>query len=185
MSKLSQSPSQTVGPFFHFSLVREGGNVLVREATQGERILIRGRVLDGDGEPVSDGLVEIWQADAGGCFNHPADPRQAQADPNFRGFGRSATDGEGFWFRTIKPGILPGAGAPYINVRVFSRGLLIHAVTRLYFSDHDNSADPVLAALSPERRPTLIATRHDTPDGVMYRWDIHLQGEGETVFFDL
>lgn len=180
-----QSPSQTVGPFFSFALVHEGGNILVDEQTLGERITLKGRVLDGDGVPVDDALVEIWQADAHGHFCHPADPHHAQADPHFRGFGRSATVGEGFWFRTVKPGPVPPSPVPYINVRVFARGMLIHAVTRLYFSDYDNTQDPTFGALDPARRSTLVAQRCETPDGVVYRWDIRLQGEGETVFFDL
>jgi protocatechuate 3,4-dioxygenase alpha subunit len=180
-----QSPSQTVGPFFAFALVREGGNVLVNEQTLGERITLKGRVLDGEGVPVDDALVEIWQADAQGRFRHPADPQHTQADPHFRGFGRSGTVGEGFWFRTVKPGPTPPSPVPYINVRVFARGMLIHAVTRLYFSDFDNTQDPTFAALPPERRSTLVAQRCETPDGPVYRWDIRLQGEGETVFFDL
>lgn len=180
-----QSPSQTVGPFFAFGLVREGGNVLVDEQTKGEHILLRGQVLDGDGVPVDDALVEIWQADAQGRFRHPADPSYALADPHFRGFGRSDTAGGGFWFRTIKPGPVPPSPVPSIAVRVFARGMLVHAVSRIYFSDHDNTQDPLFASLDPVRRQTLVAERQVTPAGVVYRWDIRLQGEGETIFFDL
>ncbi|GIW25031.1 protocatechuate 3,4-dioxygenase subunit alpha [Meiothermus sp.] len=180
-----QSPSQTVGPFFAFALVREGGNVLVNEETQGEHILLRGQVLDGDAQPVDDALVEIWQADAQGRFRHPADPNYALADPHFRGFGRSGTASGGFWFRTVKPGPVPPSPVPCIAVRVFARGMLIHAVSRLYFSDHDNTQDPLFASLDPERRETLVAERQLTPAGVVYRWDIRLQGPRETVFFDL
>ncbi|RIH83011.1 protocatechuate 3,4-dioxygenase subunit alpha [Calidithermus roseus] len=180
-----QSPSQTVGPFFHFGLVREGGNILADEEALGERIVIRGRVLDGEGVPVDDALVEIWQADALGHFRHPADPHHAQADPNFRGFGRSATVGEGFCFHTVKPGPIGQNPVPYINVRVFARGMLTHAVTRMYFSDHDNTQDPTFGSLDPLRRQTLVAQRRETPGGIVYRWNIRLQGEGETVFFEL
>jgi|UniRef100_A0A7C3HYU0 protocatechuate 3,4-dioxygenase alpha subunit len=181
----AQYPSQTVGPFFAFALVREGGNVLVNEQTLGERITLKGRVLDGDNQPVDDALVEIWQADAQGRFRHPADPQHAQADPHFKGFGRSGTTGEGFCFQTIKPGPVPPSPVPCIAVRVFARGMLIHAVTRVYFSDHDNTLDPVFAGLDPARRQTLVAQRCELPGGVVYRWDLRLQGEGETIFFDL
>jgi protocatechuate 3,4-dioxygenase alpha subunit len=181
---LKQSPSQTVGPFFHYSLISESGNVMVNARTLGQRIRIGGRVLDGAGDAVPDAMVEIWQADSAGRFNHPKDPQHSQADPNFKGFGRSGTDAEGaFWFQTIKPGAREGV--PYIAVRVFSRGMLIHAVSRLYFSDQDNSQDAVLQSIPAERRDTLIAVREEGLEGTLYRWDIRLQGEGETVFFDL
>jgi protocatechuate 3,4-dioxygenase, alpha subunit len=187
---LKQTASQTVGPFFHDGLIFEGDNVLTKERATGKRIYIEGRVLDGDGQPVPDAMVEIWQADAGGVFNHPADPRKAQADPFFRGFGRSATDKEGkFWFKTVKPGPVPWNDqqnqAPHLNVRLFARGMLIHALTRLYFSDESaNQTDPVLNSVDPERRQTLIATREDSEDLPCYCFDIHLQGERETVFFN-
>lgn len=187
---LIQTGSQTVGPFFHYGLIFGGENVLVNEKTQGERLLIEGTVYDGDGAPVPDALVEIWQPDAQGIFNHPADPRHAQADPHFRGFGRSDTVRNGqFSFKTVKPGVIAGANgetqAPYINVRIFSRGLLIHAVTRIYFADAAaNQADPVLCAIDPVRRPTLLAQRAEFGDLPCYRFDIRLQGAGETVFFN-
>lgn len=187
---LIQSPSQTVGPFFHYGLIFGGENVLVNDFTSGERIYIKGQVLDGDGQPVPDALVEIWQADAQGHFNHPADPHREQADKHFRGFGRSATTGDGFWFKTVKPGAVPGPDrqtqAPHVNVMIFARGMLIHAVTRLYFSDEEsaNRADPVLNSVAPERRQTLIARREDSTDLPCYRFDIQLQGNQETVFFN-
>ncbi len=188
---LKQTPSQTVGPFFHSGLVRRGENVLVDEATQGERIDITGQVLDGAGEPVPDALVEIWQADAHGHFQHPADAQRDQADDHFRGFGRSDTTDEGrFWFRTVKPGrVADRAGqpqAPHVDVRVFARGTLIQAVTRLYFPDEPaNEADAVLTAIAdPSRRQTLIALREDTGEVPTYRFDIHLQGDRETVFLE-
>jgi protocatechuate 3,4-dioxygenase alpha subunit len=188
---LKQTPSQTVGPFFHFGLTLGSENVLVNERTSGQRIYIEGRVLDGDGEPVPDAMVEIWQADAQGRFNHPADPQHAKADKFFRGFGRSgtATDGK-FWFKTIKPGPVPWDDgqnqAPHVNIRVFARGMLIHAVTRLYFSDEEaNQADPVLNSIEdPAHRQTLIAAREESEDLPCYCFDIHLQGERETVFFN-
>lgn len=186
---LKQSPSQTVGPFFSFALFSGGENSLVSERTAGERIHIKGQVLDGDGQPVPDALVEIWQADAQGFFNHPADPNHKKADKFFRGFGRSETVGEGFWFKTVKPGRVAGADgqdqAPHVNVRVFARGMLIHAVTRLYFSDESaNETDPVLSSVDPKRRSTLIAQREESEDLPCYRFDIHLQGDRETVFFN-
>ncbi|MCB9078222.1 MAG: protocatechuate 3,4-dioxygenase subunit alpha [Anaerolineaceae bacterium] len=180
-----QTGSQTVGPYFRIGMIRGGENTLVQDETVGQRIYIKGQLLDGDGQPVNDGCIEIWQADAQGYFNHPADPNQAQADPNFRGFGRSETLGAGFWFKTIKPGVIAGAPTPYINVRVFSRGMLIHALTRLYFSDESaNADDPLLNSVPPERRATLIAQRQEFGDVPTYRFDIHLQGDKETVFFN-
>jgi protocatechuate 3,4-dioxygenase, alpha subunit len=177
-----QSASQTVGPFFHDALIRGGENMMVNDQTRGTQILLRGRVLDGDGQPVPDAMLEVWQADSTGRFNHESDPGQAQADPHFLGFGRSPTDANGaYWFRTIKPGSRDGT--PYINVRLFMRGLLIHLVTRIYFSDEVNNT--ALNFLEPARRETLIATREDGADGLTYRFDIHLQGELETVFFDV
>lgn len=187
---LVQTGSQTVGPFFHYGLLFGGEHVLVNEKTRGERILIEGTVYDGDGAPVPDALVEIWQPDAQGIFNHPADPRQAQADPHFRGFGRSDTVRNGqFLFKTVKPGVIAGvngqAQAPYINVRLFSRGLLIHAVTRIYFADEGlNQADPVLRTIDPARRTTLLAQREEFGDLPCYRFDLRLQGANETVFFN-
>ncbi len=185
-----QTASQTVGPFFHPALVRSGENVLVDEQTSGQRILIVGRVFDGEGKPVNDALLEIWQADAQGFFNHPADPHCVQADRHFRGFGRAGTVNEDrFEFKTVKPGRVPGRDgqlqAPHIDIRIFSRGLLIHAYTRLYFSDESaNEADAVLNSVEPERRETLTAVRVESNDLPTYRFDIHLQGENETVFFE-
>jgi protocatechuate 3,4-dioxygenase alpha subunit len=188
---LKQTASQTVGPFFSYGLFFGGENLLVTERTSGERIVIKGRVLDGDGQPVPDALVEIWQADAQGFFNHHVDPNHEKADKFFRGFGRSETVEEGvFWFKTVKPGCVRWHNeqdqAPHVNVRVFARGMLIHATTRLYFSDETaNQADPVLSSIDdPERRQTLIANREESEDLPCYRFDIHLQGDSETVFFD-
>lgn len=176
--KRQQSPSQTVGPFFHQALIEGGEHILVRDETRGERIRIVGRVLDGDGQPILDAMLEVWQADANGRYAHPNDPDGAQADPHFLGFGRAATNADGgFEFQTIKPGARDGV--PFVNVRVFARGLLIHAVTRMYFPDEP--LDAVLEKLPPERRQTLIAAR----DGTTYRFDIRMQGELETVFFDV
>jgi protocatechuate 3,4-dioxygenase, alpha subunit len=188
---LKQTGSQTVGPFFSIGLPRSGENILVQERTSGQRIYIIGQVLDGDDQPLDDALVEVWQADAQGIYNHPADPRHGQADPHFRGFGRCSTDDEGnFSFKTIKPGSVAWDDqqqqAPHLSVRVFARGMLLHALTRLYFSDESsNQADPVLNSIAdPERRQTLIALGHDLDGTPAYRFDIHLQGERETTFFE-
>lgn len=188
---LIQTASQTVGPFFHDSLIYGLQNDLLEPQTVGERILFTGRVLDGDAAPIPDAMIELWQADASGRFNHPSDPESALSDKHFRGFGRSGTDADGrYRFRTIKPASIARGGeavqAPHIDVRVFSRGLLIHLVTRAYFSDEPlNENDAVLKAVPPERRSTLIAVREDAPDGLAYRFDIRMQGDGETVFFDV
>jgi len=185
-----QTPSQTVGPFFHFSLAWAGAENLLHPETRGERIALRGRVLDGAGAPVPDALVEIWQADAGGHFRHREDRRSANADPAFFGFGRCATGPEGgFRFLTIRPGRVPGRGnslqAPHIDVALFARGLLRRLVTRIYFEDSpENAEDPVLAVVpDPARRATLMA-RRVPGEADAYRFDIILQGPGETVFFD-
>lgn len=185
-----QTPSQTVGPFFAIGMISGGENVLVTEGASGRRISIEGAVFDGDGEPVRDAVVEIWQADARGIYGHPNDPRHEEADPHFRGFGRSATNDEGHYhFKTVKPGAIRAEDgeqvAPHVNVRVFARGMLIHAVTRLYFGDEEaNEDDPVLNDLDPGRRQTLIATRQESDELPTYRFDIRLQGRQETVFFD-
>ncbi|MGH2558786.1 MAG: protocatechuate 3,4-dioxygenase subunit alpha [Thermomicrobiales bacterium] len=185
------TPPQTVGPFFAPALLREDSrrNVLVGPATDGQRIRIEGRVLDGEGVPVPDALVEIWQANSHGRYNHPADGRDLPLDPACTGFGRSGTDKEDrFWFETIKPGPVPAPGgglqAPHVSLTVFARGLLDHLTTRLYFEDEPaNTEDPVLRLVPAERRATLIGRREASTDGVVYRMDIVLQGAGETAFF--
>ncbi len=194
-----QSPSQTIGPYFAYGLTPEAydragiaSNKLVTAKTQGEHITIEGRVLDGEGAPVDDALVEIWQANAAGRYRHGADGRgDVPLDESFLGFGRSATDEAGaFRFETIKPGRVPGQGnalqAPHIGIIVFARGMLVHAYSRLYFSDEAtaNAEDPVLATVAAARRGTLIAQRMEGASGALYRFDIRLQGENETVFFD-
>ncbi|MEM7534531.1 MAG: protocatechuate 3,4-dioxygenase subunit alpha [Chloroflexota bacterium] len=183
---LPQTPSQTVGPFFAIGMVMEPEHILASDQTQGERISIVGQLLDGDGEPITDGLIEIWQPDANGVFNHPNDPNHGNADPNFNGFGRSKTEDNGaFRFDTIKPGAI-GNAAPYINVRVFSRGMLLHAVTRIYFEDETaNASDTVLSMIDSARRSTLIASRQETGSHAIYHFDVRFQGENETVFFDV
>jgi len=183
---MKQSASQTVGPFFRIGLIGSGTqNNLVDEQTAGEHITLTGAVYDGDGQPIPDALIEIWQPDAKGIFNHPLDRLHAQADRHFRGFGRAENRNAGkYEFKTIKPGgrdRMP----PYINVHVFARGMLIHAMTRIYFSDEPaNTDDPVLSSVAPERRHTLIATREESQGPPVYRFDIHMQGVDETVFFN-
>ncbi len=193
MSKILLTSSQTVGPFFSPALLRKDAvnNVLAQPETVGERIRIEGRIFDGDGVPVSDALVEIWQANAHGRYNHAADQSAAPLDPSFLGFGRAGTEEDGhYWFETIKPGPVAFEGerlqAPHICVTMFSRGLLNHVVTRLYFADEPaNADDPVLMCVSDERRATLLARREDEGGNVVYHFDIVLQGEGETAFFNL
>jgi protocatechuate 3,4-dioxygenase, alpha subunit len=182
-------PSQTVGPFFHFGLTTNTAlGCLLGPHAQGEHIRLHFRLLDGDGLPVPDGLIELWQADAAGRYNHPADSQTA-ADPDFCGFGRLATDADGCcMFKTVRPGRVPdGRGdfqAPHINVSVFARGLLGRLCTRVYFEgDPALGEDSILGLVPPARRRTLLAR----PDGDSGDWnfDIYLQGDRETVFFDI
>jgi protocatechuate 3,4-dioxygenase, alpha subunit len=189
---MSQTGSQTVGPFFSFGLLRGGENVLVSDATKGERVRIEGTVFDGENQPVPDALIEIWQANSHGRYHHPEDKQEKPLDPEFRGFGRCGTDEKGvYWFETIKPGPVPGpddsAQAPHINVIVFARGMLLHVFTRIYFADApENRSDPILSRIEdPERRATLLARREPTGGKILYRFDIYLQGRNETVFFDM
>ena len=176
--KLAPTASQTVGPFVHIGMARLYRDCLAPPGTEGERVTIEGRVLDGDGQPVTDAVVEIWQADAHGHY----------AGTGFHGFGRVPTDGEGaFRFTTVKPGRVPGPDgslqAPHLLVAVFARGLLKHVMTRMYFPDEPgNAADPVLALVPADRRQTLAAKAREA--GVL-AWDIVLQGQDETVFFDV
>jgi protocatechuate 3,4-dioxygenase alpha subunit len=154
------------------------------ENVPGERITVCGRVLDADGEPVPDAMIELWQADHKGRYFDSSSP----ADSDFQGWGRIQTDANGgFRFRTIKPGVVASAGqslAPHINVTVFMRGLLLHLFTRIYFSGEGaNTLDPVLAAVPETRRNTLLANM-SLKDAGEYHWDINLQGNDETVFFD-
>jgi protocatechuate 3,4-dioxygenase alpha subunit len=195
-----QTPSQTVGPFFAYALTPEpygwkgiSANVLIGDDTKGEVIRVEGRVLDGEAQPVPDALVEIWQANAAGRYRHPDDPRDdVPVDDAFVGFGRSGTNANGeFWFETVKPGPVPGRGnalqAPHINVAVFARGMLVHAYTRVYFSDEAeaNAIDPVLNTVDDPRRGTLIGAARQIHGRSVYHFDIKLQGDGETVFFDV
>ncbi len=192
MSTFPLTSSQTVGPFFSDALLRKDAirNRLIQPETVGERIRIEGRVLDGDGLPIPDAMVEIWQANAHGHYNHPTTKKEV-LDASFLGFGRSGTsvDGE-YWFETIKPGAVPFDGerlqAPHIGITIFARGLLNHLVTRLYFEDEPtNSIDPILQYVPNERRSTLLAKREVYDTTVVYRFDILLQGANETAFFNV
>ncbi len=191
------TPSQTVGPYFKYGLTPGNdyawndafSNDLVTPDVSGERIRIVGQVFDGEGKVIPDSMMEIWQADAQGRF---ADPQDTRAAPNaaFKGFGRCGADAAGgFEFHTIKPGPVPGPNgklqAPHILLAVFARGMTQQAITRIYFADEAaNAADPILALVPAERRITLIATR-EPGDAATYRFDVYLQGDRETVFFDL
>lgn len=193
MSTLPLTASQTVGPFFSPTLLREDArrNILIQPDTVGERIRIEGRVLDGDGQPIPDAMIEIWQANSHGRYNHPTDQGSQPLDPSFSGFGRSGTAEDGsYWFETIMPGAVPFDAqrlqAPHICVTIFARGLLNHAVTRLYFADEPaNINDPVLQCVPEDRRSTLLAHCETGNDTTIYRFDIVLQGTNETAFFNL
>jgi protocatechuate 3,4-dioxygenase, alpha subunit len=190
---LIATPSQTVGPFFHIALDRLGWADLTAANPQGERIAIAGRVTDGDGAPVPDACLEIWQANAAGRYAHPDDTRADKPlDPNFHGFGRVSTDADGnFRIMTIRPGPVPGRGnalqAPHIAVALFARGLLKQLYTRIYFAgDPLNDADPVLLGIEDAvRRQTLLARRLDGSQPPTWQFDIVMQGNNETVFFDV
>lgn len=201
---LKETASQTAGPYVHIGLIphqagfdifqNNFGNVLAGATTKGERITIEGRVLDGTGTPVRDALLEIWQANASGRYNHPADRQSKPLDDSFRGWGRTGADFKTglYTFDTIKPGAVSGRHkrmmAPHINVWIVSRGINIGLHTRLYFSDEEeaNAADPVLNLIEQEhRRNTLIAKRTQRDGKVVYVFDIVLQGENETVFLDV
>nr|AIK66562.1 protocatechuate 34-dioxygenase alpha subunit [Arhodomonas sp. Seminole] len=192
---LKETASQTAGPYVHIGLDRrEGLNVVAGDGAAGERIRIEGVVYDGAGEPVRDALIEIWQANAHGKYDHPEDTQDKPVDPAFSGWGRCACDRETglFHFETVKPGPVPGRDvrmqAPHVNVTIFARGVNSHLVTRLYFDDEidANASDPVLNALpSAQGAQTLIARRESREGRNVYRFDIRLQGDGETVFFDV
>ena len=188
------TPSQTVGPFFAYGLTPNGKyswndaftNNLLTPDVSGERIRIEGFVYDGDGANVPDAMLEIWQADAQGRFSDPQDSR-AQSNASFKGFGRCGTGPNGYSFETIKPGAVPGLNgnnqAPHIVLAIFGRGMTMQSMTRIYFDDEPaNAGDEVMALVPEDRRATLIAKK--TAPGV-YRFDIYLQGDNETVFFDV
>lgn len=186
--------SQTVGPYLHIGLAALYRDNLLDDENDAHRIVISGQIIDGDGAPVPDGMVEIWQADAEGIYPDPQDERAAQVQGGFRGFGRVATDAQGrFRFTTIKPGRVPGPDdvlqASHIMVSVFARGLIKRLATRIYFPDDvAHAEDPILQLVPPERRATLIA-RPDGDHAGRYLWDVVIQGgphgRDETVFFDV
>ena len=185
--RLHASGSQTVGPYLHIGLTWLNTARIAGPGVKGERVTVQGRLLDGDGAAVSDGLIEIWQANAAGRYAHPEDRQKKALDTGFRGFGRIPTDARGrFRFTTIKPGSAPGPGgklqAPHLAVTIFMRGLLKQLSTRLYFpGEPANAQDPVLKLVPAARRATLVARRKG--EGVL-QWNIVLQGRDETVFFD-
>lgn len=184
---LYASGNQTVGPYLHIGLEWLTTRDIAGRGVNGERVTIEGRLLDGDGVGVADGLIEIWQANAAGKYAHPEDRQAKPVEKGFRGFGRIPTDAEGgFRFSTVKPGRVPGPDgepqAPHLVVSVFMRGLLKHLATRLYFPDETaaNAADAIIKLVPPARRATLVAQTK----GRALEWDICLQGRNETVFFD-
>ncbi|MBF9198005.1 protocatechuate 3,4-dioxygenase subunit alpha [Microvirga terrestris] len=204
LTTLKESPSQTAGPYIHIGATpnwveitgvweEDLGLVLVGPDTKGEQVIIKGRVFDGSGTPLKDALIEIWQADADGLYNSPEEKR-GKADPNFVGWGRQPTDGitGEYRFETIKPGRVPYKDgrpmAPHITFWIVARGINIGLHTRLYFSDEEaaNAQCPVLARIEHKHRvQTLIAIRGEENGLPTYTFDIHLQGEKETVFFDI
>ncbi|MBB4396255.1 protocatechuate 3,4-dioxygenase subunit alpha [Bradyrhizobium sp. ERR14] len=204
LNYLKETASQTAGPYVHIGLIpamagfdifeKNFSNVLTTPNTEGERITLEGKVLDGTGTPLRDVLLEIWQANANGRYNHPADRSAGALEQEFRGWGRAGSDFESglVTFETIKPGaIVDEAGrtcAPHINVWIVARGINIGLNTRLYFSDEEtaNAADPVLNLIEqPSRRSTLVAKRSERGGKVVYSFTINLQGPEETVFFDV
>lgn len=200
MSDRTVSPSQTIGPFFHYALAGSSygfPELVENDLTAGvngadeHKIRIIGHLLDGNGEPINDGLIELWQANPEGRYDHPEDEQEKPLTEGFKGFGRCATAEDGsFSFTTLKPGRVPGRGntlqAPHICVGIFARGILKRIVTRIYFEDETaaNAEDPVLETIEDGRRPTLIAPREEG-DIPVYRFEINVQGDAETVFFDV
>lgn len=204
LNYLRETASQTAGPYVHIGLIpQQAGfdifdtdftNVVAGPQTKGERIVIEGRVLDGTGTPLKDVLLELWQANSAGRYNHPADTQDKALDSDFRGWGRAGSDFQtGVWrFETIKPGAVPGRSgrmmAPHVSLWIVARGINIGLNTRMYFSDEAaaNAADPVLNLIELEhRRATLIAQRSQRGTETVYSFDIVLQGDNETVFLDI
>jgi protocatechuate 3,4-dioxygenase alpha subunit len=204
LTYVKETASQTAGPYVHIGLApkvagfdifeKNFGHVLAGPKTKGERITIEGRVIDGSGTPLRDVLIEIWQANAAGKYNHPADRQNKPVDKAFRGWGRGCSDfATGVYtFETVKPGSVIGRNerpmAPHVNFWIVARGINIGLATRMYFSDEAaaNAKDPVLNLIEWEtRRKTLIAKRELRKGQVVYRFDINLQGPDETVFFDV
>ncbi|MFP4239489.1 MAG: protocatechuate 3,4-dioxygenase subunit alpha [Rhodosalinus sp.] len=204
LAYLRETPSQTAGPYVHIGLApgaagfsifdRELGWDIAGPNAAGERIQIEGMVMDGTGAPVRDVLIEAWQANTAGIYPHPEDPRHTEVEDGFRGWGRTISDFEtGIWgFETVKPGAVPGRNgavqAPHVSLWIVARGINLGLSTRLYFSDEGetNADDPVLNLVEQtHRRDTLVAKREERDGQPLYRFDIHLQGEHETVFLDI
>lgn len=188
-TKYITTPSQTVGPYLHIGLDWLTTSNLVTPDTEGQHIVVQGRLLDADEQPIPDGMIEIWQANAHGKYAHPDDHQAQPLTKNFMGFGRMSTDEQGgFRFSTIKPGAVPhhdgSLQASHIMVQVFARGLIKQLVTRVYFPQDDHSHDLVLNHVPLERRHTLIATAEDAQSTIL-NWNIALGGENETVFFTI
>ncbi len=188
---LDHTPSQTIGPYFRIGLTwRHASPQIAGPEAKGERVFLTCRVVDGNDAPVNDAMLEIWQADCVGRYNHPDDPSGKLADPACRGFGRQGTDDDGVCrFETVRPGRVPGSGgvdqAPHLNVAIYARGMLKQLFTRIYFlGDAANADDPVLALVTPNRRETLMAKPEGNRPG-HWLFEIHLQGKAETVFFDV
>lgn len=187
---LQATTSQTVGPYFKIGLQWLNRDNLAGDGISGERVTIQGRVLDGDGVPVPDAVVEIWQANAHGKYAHAEDKQDKPLESGFKGYGRIPANKQGaFRFTTIKPGPVPGPDskeqAPHLVISVFMRGLLKRLVTRMYFPDDArNASDPILNLVEPARRSTLIAKKAAGGPGAL-EWNVVLQGADETVFFDL
>jgi protocatechuate 3,4-dioxygenase alpha subunit len=179
---------QTVGPFFHIGLEHLDSNRIAAPEEKGEHFTIKGRVLDGIGQPIPDALIEIWQADAAGEYPGADRGSAPRETPAFSGFGRISTDQDGrFSFTTIRPGLVPGPNgalqSPHLAVRLMMRGLLRALVTRMYFPAATLAADPVLLLVPEQRWTTLIATPDPNRDATLI-WNIEMQGKRETVFFD-
>lgn len=204
LNYLHESASQTAGPYVHIGLApgaagfeifeTELGTDIAGPNAEGERITVEGIVTDGAGAPLKDVLIEVWQANSAGIYAHPADRRSSEVEEGFRGWGRiiSNFDTGLFSFETVKPGIVPGRNArpmaPHLNLWIVARGINIGLNTRMYFGDETdaNAKDPVLNLIEQvNRRNTLIATREERDGKVVYRFDIRLQGENETVFLDV
>ena len=191
-NKLKQTPSQTVGPFFSYALTPEQSGYKLKsiaspdmraDDTPGVHIKVTGKIYDGNGDIISDAMIEIWQADASGNYLNRDTP---PSNETFTGFGRCDCEiNKEFYFNTIKPGSIGEGHAPHLNMIVFMRGMLTHAYTRVYFSDEDNSADQVINSVPNERRKSLIAERTEEDGKVTYQLNLHMQGDNETVFFDV
>ena len=187
---LQATTSQTVGPYFKIGLQWLNRDNLAGDGVSGERVAIQGRVLDGNGVPVPDAVVEVWQANAHGKYAHAEDTQDKPLERGFQGYGRIPANKQGtFHFTTVKPGPVPGPDgkeqAPHLVLSVFMRGLLKRLVTRMYFpNDARNASDPILNLVEPARRSTLIAKNTAGGPGAL-EWNVVLQGADETVFFDL